>query len=46
MILMTVTSLDKAYNVLPSILAQNLEIGVVTTPQWTAAAPSKPVIMD
>lgn len=45
-ILMTVTSLDKAYNVLPSILAQNLEIGIVTTPQWTAATPSKPVIMD
>ena len=43
---MTVTSLDKAYNVLPSILAQNLEIGIVTTPQWTAATPSKPVIMD
>lgn len=45
-ILMTVTSLDKAYNVLPSILAQNLEIGVVTTPQWTAATPSDPVVMD
>jgi hypothetical protein len=43
---MTVTSLEKAYNVLPSILAQNLEIGVVTTPQWTAATPSAPVIMD
>ncbi|MBR0165894.1 MAG: hypothetical protein IJQ13_03335 [Prevotella sp.] len=43
---MTVSSLEKAYNVLPSILAQNLEIGIVTTPQWTAATPSKPVIMD
>lgn len=45
-ILMTVSSLKKAYNVLPSILAQNLEIGVVTTPQWTAATPSGPVVMD
>ncbi len=43
---MTVKSLEKAYNVLPSILAKNLEIGVVTTPMWRAAQPSDPVIMD
>jgi hypothetical protein len=43
---MTVKSLEKAYNVLPSILAKNLEIGVQTTPQWKAAIPSDPVIME
>ena len=42
---MTVTSLEKAYNVLPSILAKNLEIGVKTTPMWTAATPGS-VIME
>ena len=43
---MTVKSLEKAYNVLPSILAKNLEIGVMTTPMWKAAQPSDPVIME
>ena len=43
---MTVNSLEKAYNVLPSILAKNLEIGVMTTPQWKAATPSDPVILE
>ena len=43
---MTVTSLEKAYNVLPSILAKNLEIGVQTTPKWVAVKPTGPVIMD
>ena len=43
---MTVKSLEKAYNVLPSILSKNLEIGVMTTPMWKAAQPSAPVIMD
>lgn len=42
---MTVSSLEKAYNVLPSILAKNLEIGVKTTPVWTAATPGS-VIME
>lgn len=37
---MTVTSLAKAYNVLPNLLTSNLEIGVVTTPQWIAATPT------
>lgn len=37
---MTVTSLAKAYNVLPNLLTKNLEIGVVTTPQWVAATPT------
>lgn len=43
---MTVTSLEKAYNVLPSILSNNLEIGVMTTPQWIAAEPPETVVMD
>lgn len=43
---MTVTTLEKAYNVLPSILAKNLEIGVQTTPKWVAVKPTGPVIMD
>ena len=43
---MTVSSLEKAYNVLPNIIAKNLEIGVQTTPQWKAAEPSDPVIME
>ena len=43
---MTVKSLEKAYNVLPSILSKNLEIGVMTTPMWKAAQPSDPVIME
>ena len=37
---MTVTSLAKAYNVLPNLLTKNLEIGVETTPQWVAATPT------
>ncbi len=43
---MTVKSLEKAYNVLPNIIAKNLEIGVMTTPKWKAATPSDPVIME
>ena len=35
-----ITSLAKAYNVLPNILTKNLEIGVETTPQWIAADPT------
>ena len=46
MVQMTVTSLEKAYNVLPSILSKNLEIGVMTTPKWIFATPPDPVIMD
>ena len=42
---MTVSSLEKAYNVLPNIVAKNLEIGVETTPQWKAATPSS-IIME
>ena len=42
---MTVSSLEKAYNVLPSIISKNLEIGVETTPQWKAATPSS-IIME
>lgn len=37
---MTVTSLAKAYNVLPNLLSKNLEIGVMTTPEWIAATPT------
>lgn len=37
---MTVTSLAKAYNVPPNLLSNNLEIGVVTTPDWIAATPT------
>lgn len=36
---MTVTSLAKAYNLLPNLLSSNLEIGVKTTPDWIAATP-------
>lgn len=43
---MTVSSLEKAYNVLPSILSKNLEIGVLTTPQWIAATPADAVILE
>lgn len=35
-----VVSLAKAYNVLPNILSSNLEIGVMTAPQWIAAEPT------
>jgi len=38
---MTVTSLAKAYNVLPNLLTKNLEIGIETTPQWIGATPAK-----
>lgn len=37
---MTVSSLAKAYNVPPNLLTNNLEVGVETTPQWTAATPT------
>ena len=43
---MTVNSLEKAYNVLPSLLSNSLEIGVMITPQWFSATPSDPVVMD
>ena len=46
MVQMTVKSLEKAYNVLPSILSKNLEIGVETTPKWIFATPPDPVILD
>lgn len=42
---MTVSSLEKAYNVLPSILSKNLEIGVQTTPKWVGTT-TAPVILD
>ena len=35
-----VTSLAKAYNVLPNLLTSNFEIGVETTPQWIAVTPT------
>ena len=35
-----VTSLAKAYNVLPNLLSSNLEIGVQTNPEWIAVTPS------
>lgn len=37
---MIVSSLAKAYSVLPSLLSNNLEIGVEATPQWVAATPT------
>lgn len=43
---MTVKSLEKAYNVLPNIIAKNLEIGVMTTPKWKAATPQDAIIME
>lgn len=43
---LTVNSLEKAYNVLPSLLSNSLEIGVMITPQWFSATPSGPVVMD
>lgn len=43
---MTVKSLEKAYNVLPSLLSSSLEIGVMITPQWFSATPSGPVVME
>ena len=43
---MTVQSLEKAYNVLPSLLSSSLEIGVMITPQWISAEPSGPVVLD
>lgn len=43
---MKITSLEKAYNVLPSILSKNLEISVMTVPKWTAATPTDPIVMD
>ena len=42
---MTVSSLAKAYNVLPNLLTSNLEIGVETTPEWVAAT-STTVVME
>lgn len=35
-----VTSLAKAYNVLPNLLTSNFEIGVETNPQWIAVTPT------
>ena len=43
---MNVTSLKKAYNVLPSILSKNLEIGVMTTTKWIAATPQEAIVLD
>ena len=43
---MTVTSLKNAYNVLPSLLAKNLEIGVMTTTKWISATPQEAIVMD
>jgi hypothetical protein len=43
---MTVNSLEKAYHVLPSLLSNSLEIGVMITPQWFSATPSGPVVME
>ena len=43
---MTVNSLENAYNVLPSLLSNSLEIGVMITPQWFSATPSGPVVME
>lgn len=43
---LTVNSLEKAYNVLPSLLSNSLEIGVMITPQWFSATPSGPVVME
>ena len=37
---MTVSSLAKAYNVLPNLLSSNLEIGVETTPDWISVTPT------
>ncbi len=37
---MTVTSLEKAYNVPPNLLTNNLEIGVETTPDWVGSTPT------
>lgn len=37
---MTVTSLEKAYNVPPNLLTNNLEIGVETTPDWIGSTPT------
>ena len=45
-VVVTVSSLEKAYNVLPSILSKNLEVGVETTPKWLIATPSDPIRMD
>jgi hypothetical protein len=43
---MTVNSLENAYHVLPSLLSNSLEIGVMITPQWFSATPSGPVVME
>lgn len=43
---MTVQSLEKAYNILPSLLSSSLEIGVMITPEWISAEPSGPVVLD
>lgn len=37
---MKVSSLAKAYNVLPNLLSSNLEIGVETTPDWISVTPT------
>ncbi len=43
---MTVKTLKNAYNVLPSILSKNLEIGVMTTTKWIAATPQEAIVLD
>ena len=37
---MNVTSLAKAYNVVPNLLTNYFEVGVETTPDWVAATPT------
>lgn len=41
----TVSSLAKAYNVLPNILSSNLEVGVEVVPKWIAAQPTTVVLL-
>ena len=36
-----VTSLEKAYNVVPNLLSPRLEIGIVLTPKWVATTPEE-----
>ena len=36
-----VTSLEKAYNVVPNLLSPRLEIGILLTPKWVATTPDE-----
>lgn len=40
----TVSSLAKAYNVLPNLLSPRLEMGLVLTPKWEQATPSDVIL--